>query len=218
MFSEVDNIIFPNRCEVIQLASHLFVYPIMKNGSSSFYIQIQHGLQKEWKIIKNQEIKSIAAPIITFIREPKNRFISGVNTYLYHLHRDNLNLDTQTILWFVNQYLFLDRHYCPQFFWLINLSRYCNADTLIEIQSMDSVNQYASINFDADVPKASEEFYKLIEKFNWNKLELYFYLDQILYDLIGQSLTYQQILDKIKNRPELYDLVFNQTKKICYHV
>lgn len=218
MFSELDNIIFPDCCEVIQLASQQFVYPIMKNGSSSFYLQITQGNLQNWKVIRNSNISNISAPLITFIREPKERFISGVNTYVHHLKRDTPHLDNETILWFVDNYLFLNRHYCPQFFWLVNLSRYCNPNTVLSLRSMSSVGGFAGIDFSAEVPPPTAEFVQRINQFNWKPLELYFYLDQILYDLIGQDLTYQEILSEVKKHRDLYKLVFEKTKSLCQHV
>lgn len=218
MFSEVDSIVFPDSCEVIQISSQLFVYPIMKNGSSSFYMQLQYQQRPDWKILRNTEIVNIDFPLITFIRNPRSRFISGVNTYLQHLRRDVSFLDSKTAMWFINKYLFLDRHFCPQFFWLINLNRYCRPDTIIELKSMSDLTQYAGIDHNAGVLPADAEFYEQIKQFDWEKLELYFYLDQILYDMIGQSLTYQQILDKIKSQPRVYNLIFERTKTISCNI
>lgn len=218
MFSPVDTTIFPDNCEVIKLTSQLFVFPIMKNGSSSFYWQIANGLAPTWKIISNDAIGEITSPLTVFIRPPRERFVSGVNTYLHLLTRDHPTLDQNTLLWVVDNYLFLDRHYCPQFFWLINLSRYCRDDTLLDLKAMSDLDKFAGINHDADVPPISPIFESKIKNFNWNRLELYFYLDQIVYDLIGQTLTYQQILDKIKECPELYSLVFERSKRICQQV
>jgi hypothetical protein len=121
MFSHLDDIIFPDSCEVIQVASQQFVYPIFKNGSSSLINSID---EKDWHIIDINCISSISSPITVFLRNPRDRFISGVNTYVQHMIKTNPNLDSQTILFFVDQYYFLNRHFCPQFFWLINLARY----------------------------------------------------------------------------------------------
>ena len=105
MFSKIDDIIFPNSCEVIQLSSQQFVFPIMKNGSSSFFMQIQKRIRTDWKVIVNDDIKKINYPITIFLRSPRERFISGVNTYLQHLERDYPGLDRKTILWFVNNFI-----------------------------------------------------------------------------------------------------------------
>lgn len=209
MLSDIDNILFPKSCEVIQLASQQFVFPIMKNGSSSFYWQIQNGSRLDWKILNELEIKNIKVPVMVFLRNPKQRFISGVNTYLQHLKRDYAELDTKTILWFVDNYLFLNRHYCPQFFWLMQLSK--QADLLLDLQPMDAITQYTNLDFHAEVDAPTEEFLKIIDSFNWKKLELYFYLDQVLLDNIGQTMSFAQILNKIRSIPQLNDLIITPT-------
>ena len=58
MLSRLDEIIYPNRCEVIQLASQRFFYPIYKNGSSSVaeYARLQSFktlIKKEILDLKN---------------------------------------------------------------------------------------------------------------------------------------------------------------------
>jgi hypothetical protein len=214
MLSDIDNILFPNSCEVISLASQHFVYPIMKNGSSSFYYQMQQGLKPEWKILRNQEVKCIEAPLIVFLRNPKKRFISGVNTYLQHLDRDGLKLDRNTVLWFIDNYLFLNRHYYPQFFWLVNLANHAGVDVRLDLKSMSDISVYTDLNFRADVTPPTMEFLKSIEHFNWSKLELYFYLDQLLVDMVGQCLTFQEILIALNQDATIKNLVLDPSLKI----
>lgn len=212
MFSEINNILFPDRCEIVHLgASQRCLYPIMKNGSSSFYKQIQFGMRPDWKILTQLDSNKITFPLLTFIRNPRVRFISGVNTYLQHLQRDYPYLDTKTILWFVDQYLFLNRHYCPQFFWLVNLARHFGNDVELELKSMDDIQMYAGMNDDALVLPPTKEFLDEIQSFNWNKLEIYFFLDQIIFDLIGQTVTFNDILQRVKQQPILNDLIITPT-------
>jgi len=215
MFSNINHIIFPNRCEVIQLSSQHFVFPIMKNGSSSFFGQIQKQIRTDWKIVVNEDIKNINNQIMVFLRPPRERFISGVNTYLQHLKRDCPDLDHKTILWFVDNYMFLNRHYCPQFFWLMNFSRFINPEVKLVLKPMSEVSDFANLNDRADIVPPTKEFLKEIEEFNWSQLELYFYLDQLLIDRIGQVLTYNELVNDIQtNHRELYDLIFKNTLDI----
>jgi hypothetical protein len=212
MFSKIDNIIFPKRCEVVQLSSQHFVFPIMKNGSSSFFMQIQKQIRTDWKIVVNEDIRKIDCPITVFLRAPRERFISGVNTYLQHLERDHPGLDYKTVLWFVNNYMFLNRHYCPQFFWLINFSRFVNPEVKLVLKPMSAITEFANMNYHADISPPTLQFLKDIEEFDWSQLELYFYLDQLLVDRIGQVLTYNELITDIQtNHRELYDLIFKHT-------
>ena len=119
MLSRIDDIIYPNRCEVIEFSDpQRFVYPIFKNGSSSL---TEYARQQGYKTLLNEQIKKIKI-IDVILRNPQDRFISGLNTFLWMTKRDHPDLDTKTILHFAENYLFLNRHYAPQISWLINLT------------------------------------------------------------------------------------------------
>ena len=150
-----------------------------------------------------------------FLRDPKERFVSGVNTYIQHLTKVHNQLDIDTILFFVDNYLFLNRHYCPQFFWLINLARYINPNTKLTFCDYRDISKLTWRNSSADVLPITQELRDKINKFNWKQLELYFFLDQILIDSIGKSMTITDIFDNTKsNHPELHKLIFNKHKNI----
>jgi hypothetical protein len=210
MFSQLDDIIFPDSCEVIQVASQQFVYPIFKNGRSSLINSID---EKDWRIVDINCISSISSPITVFLRDPQDRFISGVNTYVQHVIKTNPNLDFQTILFFVNQYCFLNRHFCPQFFWLINLARHTAPEVLFNFCNYKEISKLTHRkNLPEGVDPVSQEMLDNINKFNWDKLELYFFLDQILINSIGQQLSFNQIMTNVRtNYPDLYRLVFGKS-------
>jgi hypothetical protein len=211
MFSEIDKTIFPDSCEVLEIVpSQLFVYPIFKNGSSSLTESV---IDMGWKIITKSDIPNIQTPITVFLRDPKERFISGVNTFLQHCHRDCQGLDTKTILFFVEKYLFLNRHYAPQFFWLINLARYSQAP--MQFRHMDDICQLTPLHTHAGVNPPTEEFLESIQQFPWKRLELYFFLDQLLIERIGKQMTFFELLNDIKNNHrDLYDLIFEHSNRI----
>lgn len=217
MLSEIDTQLFPDRCEVIQIvASQRFVYPIMKNGSSSFYEPIQLGLSHNFNVVDINNLTDIQRthPFVTFLRDPKTRFISGVNTYLQHLNRDIPDLDTDTILWFVDNYLFLNLHYCPQFFWLLNLARLIGPTVEFEFKPMSELSEYTPYHSSAGIQPPTREFLNTIENFNWKRLELYFYLDQVILEMIGQTVSFNTVLDKIKSIPVLNNNVLNKFSQI----
>ena len=57
MLSPLDRIIFPDRCEVIEvIPSQRYVYPIFKNGRSSLS---EAADKNNWRIRINNQIKKI---------------------------------------------------------------------------------------------------------------------------------------------------------------
>jgi hypothetical protein len=71
------------------------------------------------------------------------------------------------------------------------------------------------MNFHAEVNPPTDEFLKKLDDFNWKKLDLYFYLDQVLLDRIGQEFTFRELVSDVQiNHPALYDLIFKKTQHI----
>ena len=211
MLSYLDRIVFPDRCEVIEvIPSQRYVYPIFKNGSSSLY----HGSRKyKWRIRINEQIKHINN-IDIIIREPQDRLISGVNTFIQHTLRDYPDLDRNTVEWFSLNYLYLNRHYCPQFFWLVNLARYISQDCRLNFLSMQSVDEIATNNKKPEgvVPPDAE----LIERVGQIKnIEMYQRIENIIYECIGKSMTFNQLIAHIKQLDSsAYDYVVGHAQKI----
>ena len=212
MFSEVDSIVFPDSCEVIQVASQQFVYPIFKCGRSSLIRKME---SRGWIFVPEQDIDKINTPIKIFLRDPRERFSSGINTYLQHLAAEGNDLDQHTVLYFVNRYLFLNRHYAPQFFWLLNLARFTRPNTLVTFSPMTEISQLTHFNSRAGVNPLTDELKQNINSFNWTAVELYYSLDQILIDHIGKTITIYELLTHVQDKhPNLYNLVFKKSLNI----
>ena len=211
MFSEVDNTIFPDSCEVIEIASQHFVYPIFKCGRSSLHQSMEsHG----WTFMSQDKIRHIQDPVQVFVRDPRQRFVSGVNTYVQHVADQDLDLDLHTTLYFVNHYLFLNRHYAPQFFWLLNLARHV-PDVRAKLCHVTEISALTSKHSRGEVVPVTPELQQRIESFDWSKLDLYFYLDQILLDHVGQTIKVTDLVDHVRiNHAQLYELVFQKTLDI----
>jgi len=212
MFSEVDSIIFPDSCEVIQIASQQFVYPIFKCGRSS----LTWGMDaRGWTFVPTEDINKITTPIRIFVRDPRERFLSGINTYLQHLAAEGNDLDPHTVLYFVNRYLFLNRHYAPQFFWLLNLARFSRPDTLVTFSPMTEIGQLTDSNNHAGIAPMTDELRHKILSFDWSAVELYHALDQILINHTGKTIAIQELLTHVQtDYPELYNLIFKKTLNI----
>jgi hypothetical protein len=201
MLSRLDDIIYPNRCEVIEIeASQRYIYPIYKNGSGSIK---WHAVDKKYKSLFNEQIQKLSK-IDIILRDPLSRFVSGVNTYVFNTKRDNPTLDIDTILYFVENYLFLNRHYSPQLGWLINLSKYTNKDTQLKLYSMESLTEFTPLTIIPDEGKILD--LSTIERLKTNvHNNMYLRLDNLLLELVGQELTFTEILEYLKNKdPQAY--------------
>jgi hypothetical protein len=111
--------------------------------------------------------------------------------------------------------LFLNRHYAPQFFWLLNLARFSRPDTLVTFSPMTEIGQLTDKHNHAGIDPMTDELREKIDSFNWSSLELYYYLDQILINQIGKTSTIHELIKDIQiNYTELYQLVFQKTLDI----
>ena len=193
MLSRSDEIIYPDRCEVIELASQRYIYPIFKNGSSSL---TDHARHQNLKILINEQIKR-AGTIDVVLRYPLERYLSGIKTFVHNTKRDNPALDVTTILYFAENYLFLNRHYAPQISWLIQLSRYTNKNTKLQLVGMDALTNYTPLN---TIPPENMFFEDGLKDKLKNNIhnEMYLRLDNQLIALIGQTLTFDEILEYIQ--------------------
>ena len=194
MLSRIDEIIFPNRCEVIEIpALQRFVYPIYKNGSSSL---IEYARQQGYKTFFNEQIKRISIIDVVF-RDPISRFLSGVNTYVYNTKQANPQLDVDTIIYFAENYLFLNRHYAPQLSWIINLSKYTNTMAVLQLHDMSILNKFTPLSIKPnETDMLSEEVISRLKNNIHN--EMYQRLDYLLLELVGKEVTVNEILAYLK--------------------
>lgn len=208
MLSQLDHIIFPDRCEVYEIVpSQRYLYPIFKNGSSSIMMTAQ---DKGWKVLVNEQIRR-ANNIEIVLRDPDSRMRSGINTFVQQIKIDNPELDKNTILWFAKNYLFLNRHYCPQFLWLVNLARYLPPGAKLHFCSMEDLDDLAMFDMkppgirDSDIDTGSIEH-----------SEMYQRIDQVLIEHCqGKSLTFEQVVGYIQQiDPKAYEYVVGRAKKI----
>jgi hypothetical protein len=144
-------------------------------------------------VFTNNEISALDY-VDVYIRNPRDRYVSGVNTYLQHLQRNHPELDFYTAFWFAKRYKFLNTHYLPQFHWLANLSRYLRDDAKIRFRDFEDFKKITDIHDNANVTPPSLEFVN--ELLNDNRdLELWLYLDHVLLDLAGQEMTWAELLE-----------------------
>jgi hypothetical protein len=193
MLSHLDRIIFPDRCKVIEvIPSQRYVYPIFKNGSTTLYCAAK---EQGWKIKINEQVRRIES-IDVVIREPEKRLQSGISTFIKTVVRDNPNLDINTVEWFALNYLYLNNHYCPQFLWLINLSRYASATAKLNFIAMDDIQSITSIQEDPGFGSPSNELISKVKQIKHK--EMYQRIDNVLFDSIGTSMTFGELWRQVK--------------------
>lgn len=116
MFKNLTDI-FSADCEIIKFNNNQFVYPIFKNGRSSLTL---YAKKNNLPLLKNKEILNLEK-ITVFLRYPKERFVSGVHTFFY---LTNNSLIDEHILKRIETFDIIDRHFVPQYLWLMHLHKY----------------------------------------------------------------------------------------------
>ena len=191
MRTALDTELFPELCEVVEIPlNYQWVYLIHKHGNSSLRFQ---QTRDNLAVFTNNQIRTLDY-IDVYIRNPRARYVSGVNTYLQHLQRDHPELDISTAFWFAKQYKFLNTHYLPQFHWLANLARYLRSDAKIRIRNFKDFGAITDFKSRAEVTPPSQDFVTMLLKEN-HGIELWLYLDQILLELAGQEFTWTELIE-----------------------
>jgi hypothetical protein len=211
MLSHLDRVLFPDRCEVREIiSSQRYVYVIFKNGHSSINVSRTTDPQR---IYINEQIQKINS-IDVIIRDPADRLVSGINTFIQHTLRDNPTLDKNTVEWFALNYISLDRHYASQFVWLLNLARYLNPNATLNLLPMSAVGEITGKNIKPDGVVQSDV--SLVEKISSIKNnEMYQRIDSVIFNCVGQSLTWQELLQQIKTSdPVAYEYVIENSQHI----
>ena len=108
--------LFTTECRVILLKDACALYPIFKNGQTSLF---NYAKEKKLKILKNKEINKVKK-IKIFLRDPVERFVSGVHTVI---ELEGIS-DIDVFLRSVEGMKTYNRHFVPQFYWLMHLFKY----------------------------------------------------------------------------------------------
>lgn len=200
MFAEIDWILFPTECQVLEIVPGTrYVYPIFKNGSRSLF-------GENFRLISQQEIENLSV-IDIFVRDPHERFLSGVQTYIV---KSPPWADTRTLLYMVERYLYLNRHFCPQIYWLLNLSRFTRAK--FYLRPMDELDQIVGHKLNNNpVTEIVQEYFK-----DKPKVRFFNEMDEVLTkNLIGQTCTMDDVIRTLKTHyATLYDDAFGTARTL----
>lgn len=198
MFTRLDNILYPDKAEVWQCSGYN-IYYIFKNGSQSIHTYCK---EKGWPAILNKQISKLDK-IDVFLREPKERYISGVATHLY-----NTGKSVDSII----PGVFLDRHYLPQILWILNLLRFCNPECNIHLHHWDLLKNITPLRIRVDKLNSVDPLIA-----DDQNLEMYMKLDAILFEeMTGNSWKPQGLMAHLMSRdPLAYFTVFGKASKLA---
>lgn len=160
-------------CKVYTLGEN-FVYPIMRNGSNSLRAVVGHEYT-------NNEINK-CKNILVFLRDPADRFISGLNEYCRQNGtelRQSYNL--------IKQGKLMDRHFSPQWIWLLHLNKYYKG--MVSLISFKDIGSYCNEHLHKSKSKITD-----IEP-----ISSFVQADQELMKHIGQTINIQLLTRRCKN-------------------
>lgn len=201
MLISLDRSLFLEKINLIN-TPHGWVYPIFKNGSTTMFNYCKD--HTNFNIIPFQADLNINE-ITIFIRRPIERYKSGIQTVVHNLTRDHTFLDQETVSFIIQKYLFLDVHFLPQFHWLLNLTRFIGSDIPLNFRSVEDINLIFSNN-QTYIPNKNTSI--IINEDNFS--DLYLQLDEIIFNFIGSTITFNELLNFIKkDKDARFDEIIN---------
>jgi hypothetical protein len=185
MFKNWSNI-FTTDCSVIELSNGEYVYPIFKNGRSSLK---RYALENNLTLLKNNEVSALKE-VTVFLREPTERFVSGVHTVIEF--KDIA--DIPTFLKDVEHFNFYNRHFVPQICWLFHLLKYFKGN--VKLLPVKELYNYIPNRNAPAIKKLSEERKQQILSINYKQ---YVEADeQLLYRYLGRTVKLKKIIEEFK--------------------
>jgi len=124
------NKLLTSDCTVVEINGKV-IFPIFKVGSSS----LRHDADKTYT---NNDI-SRCGHIYIFIRDPGDRFVSGLNEYC-----EQNNLDVEASWDLVGKGKLIDKHFAPQYIWLLHLYKFYKG--VVTIKPFTSLKRFTAVH------------------------------------------------------------------------
>lgn len=168
----------------------LYIFPIFKNGKSSID---QYAEKNKCRWLINEQ-SNRADYINVFIRNPKERFISGVHSFIEFERRKNPNLDYETMLYVIENHGVINEHYQAQYFWIKSLAEFYKG----EIMCRPIKELYTLIpNRDKPrIPDISQSQYTRISKIVFKDIQ---YDEAILKNHLLKKISIEKFIKDVKN-------------------
>jgi len=168
--------LFNTECRVLRIGK-TFVYPIFRVGSTSLKLEAD-------QVYINEEIGKCDM-IDIFIRDPETRFVSGINKYCRIK-----NSDVEKTWRLVSQNKLIDRHFVPQFYWLMHLSKFYKGD--VRLRPFSDLKTITKIHLIRD----KVEFKK---KINVPLLKSFVDIDHRLSQHYNQTINLPELIKRYKH-------------------
>lgn len=162
------------------------VYPIFKNGRSSLN---EYALENKLEILKNEQLSTLKE-ITIFLRNPVERFISGVHTVIEF---ENV-VDIPKFLKEIESLNFYNRHFIPQIYWLLHLLKYFKGK--VKLLPVEELYNYIP---NRDTPGIQKLSNARKEKILSIKHQKYIEDDQkLLFRYLGKTVELKTIIEEFK--------------------
>lgn len=167
-----------------------FIYPIFKNGKSSIEIYANDN-NCRWFI--NSQCNR-ADSVTVFIRQPKERFMSGVHSFIEFEKRKNKNLNYETMLYAIQNHGVTNEHFEPQFFWIKRLREHYNGQ--LHLQDVGKLMDLVPNRDRPRIPDITLGQKKKIEKIKLDN----FIFDNILFDkYLDEKIKIVDLIEEIED-------------------
>jgi hypothetical protein len=167
-----------------------FVLPVFKNGKSSIE---NYAKENNSTRLINEQCKR-ADCITVFLRNPKERFVSGVHSFIEFEKRKNKKLDYDTMLYAIENYEVVNEHFLPQYFWLKNLSNYFSGQLILK--TVKDLYEFIPNRDAPHIPKITQEQRDKISKIQFENLKY----DRVLFDeYVTRTVAINVLLEDIRN-------------------
>lgn len=146
------------------------IMPIFKCGKSSIE---DHWKKNKNKVFINKQINRLDK-VTVFFREPMQRFVSGVHSFIEFEKRKYAKLDYDSVLYMIRNNNLQNEHFTEQFNWIKHLSYYFQNH--IEIQPVSELYNIISERSAPAVPKLTSQQRNKIKKIYYplkHDLEVY---------------------------------------------
>ena len=185
MFKNWTNI-FTTDCSVIKMPNREYVYPIFKNGRSSLR---QYAEQNQLEVIKNEQLSKLT-DVTVFLREPQERFVSGVHTVIEF---EDV-IDVSAFLKEIENLNFYNRHFIPQVYWLFHLLKYYKGNV-----KLLPVEELYNIIPNRDAPVINKLTVERKQQILSIEHEKYIQADQrLMYRYLGKTVELKTIIEEFK--------------------